>query len=338
MKFTLGDARSEEWGIPLVLDLCPTDDRVRHVVNQAQYRLITRGKWWGLYQKIKICLTTSGCVTWPRQVAGLENIAVCGEPIMARNEWFEFLQDGPGLVPRRGVCNTCCSTDLGWPTRQMFGRGVAPSFNDVHPPNKKLRLYATVPEDYGKRVLVKGFDGNGGWIRTIEAGDYIDGFYMTLAAPFVDSAMEIKGITSYQKPITEGNVLAYEVDTLTSAQTQMGDFESDELIPSYRRSYISGISGSCSKTITAMAKLEFIPARNDNDILMIGNLAAIKDMVMAIKKRENNLEGEAIALEQAALRELNRELDHYSPTVQTAIRVNVFGSAKLSRKRIGSLT
>lgn len=337
MPATLGDARNSD--IPLIADLCPTDPRVASLVNKAQRMIIRRGKWWGLYQKIRICLTDTGCVTWPRQVAAIENIAVDDVPVTVRNEWYEFLGNGPGLVPRRSGSSCSCSEDLCWGTLEMYDRGTAPTFNDIRPPNKKLRLYPGRASDVGKRVLVKGHDTNGAAIQSDEAGEYIEGFYMTLALPYVDSSMELNDITSIQKPQTDAPVLAFELDTANGIQRQIGAYEWDELVPNYRRSFLYSMGGtsSCRRTVTAMAKLEFVDAVRDTDILMVGNMDAIEMMVQSILKRSANLESEAISLERAALRELNQELDHRLGKDKQAIGLHVFGSAPLRAKRIGSL-
>ena len=151
--------------------------------------------------------------------------------------------------------------------------------------------------------------------------------------------MELRDMTSIQLPALDERLLAHEVDTVTAIERQIGDYEPDDPTPSFRRSFVQGIcaTSTCTRTVTGMAKLEFVPAVRDTDILMVGNLDAIKAMVQSILKREANLEGEAIALERAALRELNQELDHRNGKDKTAIGLYVYGSAKLSRKRIGSL-
>lgn len=337
MSATLADALAGD--IPLIADVCATDPRATSLINQAQRMIIRRGKFWGLYQKIRICLTDVGCITWPRQVAAIENVAIDGEPVPVRNEWYEFLWYGPGLMPKRSTSCSSCAEDYCWCTTELYDRGMAPMFNDIRPPNKKLRLYPGAGTDVGKRVLIKGHDSNSIWIRTVESGVYIDGFYMTLASPFVDSPMELRDITSVQKPLTDERLLAFEVDSVTGIQRQLADYESDELTPSYRRSLVYGLPGTstCRKTVTAMAKLEFIPAVNPTDILIVGNLDALEFMVQSILKRQKNLEAEAISLERAALRELNQELDHRNGKDKTAISLHVHGSARLSNKRIGSL-
>jgi hypothetical protein len=97
-------------------------------------------------------------------------------------------------------------------------------------------------------------------------------------------------------------------------------YEPDETLPNYRRSYIPGLSktnccgttGSCtSKAVNVMAKIDFIPLRNDTDYSPIGCIPAIKDMCQSIKKSEDNdFEGSA-EWEAKAISKLNDELKHH---------------------------
>ena len=63
--------------------------------------------------------------------------------------------------------------------------------------------------------------------------------------------------------------------------------------------------------MNVLAKLRFIPVAKDNDWIQIGNLPAIKEMVMSIQKAEKNLWDEAEVYENRALRELGKELVDY---------------------------
>ncbi len=54
-----------------------------------------------------------------------------------------------------------------------------------------------------------------------------------------------------------------------------------------------------------------MPVANDNDFLILGNLAAFKLMVMAIIKEERNLFAEAQAYESKAVGELQNDLSSF---------------------------
>lgn len=306
MRTTLGEARSDDNGIPLVLNLCSTDDRVRGYINQAQRRLITRGKFWGTYGRFRVCVC-SGCLVWPRQFASIESMAICNSPAKLRNEWFEFLEEGCGL---RHSSGGGCAVG--------FDHGTAVSFEDM--PccgSDKIKVYADATEVSTARILLLGSDQNGIPIRTLDAGSWIDGEYVRIdaATPQI-SVNYFSSLTGVIKPVTNKSVRLYRYSPATGNELAMAIYEWDEERPSYRRTLIPGLSNdSCGRhSVTVMAKLEFIPARNDNDFLLIGNIPALKDMCQSIKKREDNLFAEAEAYEASAIRELEEELGHYLGT------------------------
>jgi hypothetical protein len=129
-------------------------------------------------------------------------------------------------------------------------------------------------------------------------------------------------ITGVIKPSTVGRVYLYEYEASTGSQKPLAIYENDETHPTYRRSRIPGLAdiGTCAcetncvtgqTTVNVLVKLRYLPAVNDNDWLIIGNLPALKDMVMSIDKAEKHLVGEAEYYERRALRELSDELKNH---------------------------
>ena len=103
-----------------------------------------------------------------------------------------------------------------------------------------------------------------------------------------------------------------EVKEYTSASERLiAENEPTETRPNYRRSLIAGLSDNSTKTVTVVGKMRFIPASADNDWLYINYEAAIKLMVMAIRKEETNNIQEAMAYEDQAVQLLNDQLMHY---------------------------
>ena len=121
---------------------------------------------------------------------------------------------------------------------------------------------------------------------------------------------------------TTGVIQAYVADATRpeNRAKALGYYENDETVPIYRTSIIPGLanrtgcgdSESCdSKKITVIAKLRHIDTVNDNDFFLLGNLAAIKLMAMAILKEERNLFEESMAYESKAIKELQDELSSF---------------------------
>lgn len=99
-------------------------------------------------------------------------------------------------------------------------------------------------------------------------------------------------------------------------QTALAIYEPDETRPSYRKQLLTDLGCGCAgnngtSQVTVMAKLEFIPVRNDNDWLMIGNFSALESEVQSIMKRRNNLFEESVAWHMQAIKTLRDELRHY---------------------------
>ena len=296
MKITLGDIKQN---IAMLLSLGSTDSRVAGYINEAQERLLYKGKWVGTYAKYAVA-NSNGTITWPRQLETIEAVAVSDTPGIVRNEWYEFLENGPGLR------DSADGDDL-----TLIDRGEAVVFSDIDGSNKRLRLHTAVTADAGKKVLLQGYDKNGNWIRTLEDGSYIDGEYVTLTSGYVETLNIFTELVGAQKPKTEGSVTVKEYDTTTTTERTIATYEPNETRPSYRRSLIPGLPDTSTKTVTVVGKLRFIPVANDTDWLIISHEAAIKEMVMSIDKAEKNLPQEAAMYEGRAVKLLEEQLMHY---------------------------
>lgn len=312
-RLTLAQAKASR--IPQVLGLNPESPAFVAILNEATQRLLSRGTWVGTYGRYRIC-TFNGCLTWPRQFETIEAVALCDVALVIRNQWFEFMEQGAGL--QGGNCNC----DGGW---QLFDRGNVCTFDDIRGTGKQVRVYADVAEDADAKILLLGYDDDGNWIRTFVDGVWIDGEQVAVSTTPVNSTKNFSSLVNVQKPVTNGSVRLYEFNTDDSTQRALAVYEPDETLPSYRRSYVGGISNlnncgcvpntdpdSCSqKTVTVMAKLAFIPVVNDTDYLLIGNVPALKEMCRAVRFGEQD---SPLAMQQAqtaearAIAEVNAEL------------------------------
>lgn len=327
-RITLGDVRSSR--LPKTINLPPNDSRVVEFVNEAVERLLAKGKWVGTYQKYQIC-TYSGCLTWPRQFETIESVAVCDFPIPVRNEWFEFNEMGYGLRVETDGVGT-----------QMYDRGMACTFEDIHGTDKKIKVYCDIDESPTPDILLQGYNEDGNWIRTLVSGDYIDGEYVTPTPTGALTVNKFTSLTGVQKPVTDGMIRLYEYNTTDTTQRAIAFYEPDETRPVYRRSLISGLSnrGSCQsnadatcnkKTVMVIAKMAFIPVRLDTDWLLISSIPALKAMCQALRKEENNLWDEAKKYEANAVAILDEQLNAFLGDSEiVAVRMphpSIYGSA-----------
>ncbi len=346
MILTLADVRASR--IPRVLGVCPTDVRVVEFVNEATQRLLTKGHWWGSYGRFRIC-ATEGCLTLPPQIAAIERASICGQPVRVHDQWYEFLENGYGIRTggssnsgdsssvscTSGACAPCFGMS------EALQRGTYPTFGDIRGVNKKLNFTCDFPTDVGKEVLALGYDENANWIRTEQDGVIKDGELVALAqSAGTTSNHFFSSVTGLQIPDDmDGQWWLYEYNNDTAFRRMLGWYQYFETRPNYQRYFFPSIGagsaenedGDCTlTTVDLIAKLDFIPVKNDTDYLIIGNLPALKDMSRAIYLAENEPDGEKaerllVAGERMALRELDAELDHYLG--QRVVGVDIVGAS-----------
>ncbi|MBA3357746.1 MAG: hypothetical protein H0U18_17755 [Pyrinomonadaceae bacterium] len=325
---TLSDVRDTQ--IPEVLRLCTTDTaKLPRYLNEAVMRLLPKGQWRGTVARYKFC-TIAACLTFPRQIETALGFSICRAPGTIRSHWYEFLDFGVGQLSHDD-----CAAD------QLIDRGTACAFDDIATIGNKIKIYADLAVDAGKTILLQGYDSNANWVLTSN-GD-VNGERVTIgAAPVTTSTAWLKGgLAAVQKVATKGPIRLYDYNPTTGVQRPIAIYEPDETVPEYRRYMVPGMGdhSSCcgsttdcgTKTVTVLAKLAFIPVRNDSDYILIGNVPALKDMCMSILKREQNLIQEAFAYEASAVKLLDEELSNYygDGTVDPirSINAGVFGYA-----------
>lgn len=311
MKVTLGDLKDD---IAEMLSVCPSDSRVAQYVNESQERLVIRGKWLGCYGRYRVCLN-NGCITWPRHIETIEAFAVCDWPGPVRNEWFEFNENGYGLLSD-GAC----------PGNTLIDRGETCAFDDITKGklDRKIKVYSDIAEDSSSRITLQGYDENGNWIRTLVSGVWIDGEQVAMNTTGTLTTKLFTSLVAVLKPVTLGNIRLYEYDTIGAANFRsLAIYDPDETRPLYRRSLVPGLGSECcvsddedldtcnKSTVTVMAKLRHIPVATDSDWLMLRSPAAIRLGVMAILKEKKDLLQEAEMYWGKAITELERGLQSY---------------------------
>lgn len=307
-RLTLGDARPTISRVTQS-QFPPESDAVRDRINEAQQRLIFRGKWPGLEARYAFC-TYEGCIVLPRELDAVLGFDVDKTPRQINSGWYEFLETGPGITGR-----------MGW--SDAIDRGSTVTFNSICTPSL-IRVYSDALEATGSQILIKGFNQYGNRVMTYDVnGNLIDGEYVSLvnASPNV-TVNTFKSIDSVVKPYTKGPVRLYAWDG-ASTQTSLAVYQPSEINPTYRWYSVPGLQPNPDtasikpKTITVYAKRRFIPAILDTDDLMITNIAALKNMVMAIEYEERNEGEKSDYYEKRAISNLNSELKEYMGGAQT---------------------
>lgn len=350
MRTKLSDISSTR--IPDVLGVCSDNYPVlAQYLNQAiQELIITAGEdgFYGGYHKVVFNVSrTDPYITLPPNYARIIEMDVCRVPTAIQNEHYEFLEFGIGLqVP---CDNGAAFLGAQCGTMQGYDRSVVSTAYALTPTNQYLRTYITDARDIGAKFLVSGaLDANGVGIYTNDVNVQVNGFYMLLDQPFTTSSSIVTSFAAISKPVTYGDVLLYQVDATTGVEVLLSRYTPQETNPTYRRYFIKSLPCGCCQSpsnpgyaqVTTLLKVEYQPAINPSDFLIIGNVPALKAMCESIRYSEiDNALSQSLAIKKRAdaVSLCNKELQHYLGSVKPAINVAPFGSAYLDRQCIGTL-
>jgi hypothetical protein len=327
---------------------------VADTVNAAQERLITCREagetgWFGSWARTVFNVSRSNpYITLPREIARIVMADVCRHPIAIQNDFYQFLEFGIGLQNP-----TCCGFDPNGLCggAQMFRVGNFPTMVDIATPNQTVQVFLTDPSDVGKTVVISGLDKNGAVIYSQSGLTPVVGETLTLASPFVQFPLELSQISGIQKDITTGYVKFYQTDLTTGAQVLLLSMAPSETVADYPRYQITNLPANCCHTITpgtvqitAMAKLEFIPAQVDSDFLMFHSPGGLEALIAECQvTRFESMDSESSDKKSAwkhrqAIGFLQGQLSHMLGQNRPAVIFAPFGSARLARQRIGTLT
>lgn len=344
VRITLQQAANDS-RIQSVLGNCAGDlPRLAANLNEAIQRLImTAGEdgFWGGWAKIVFNVSSQDpYITLPSEYARLIASDVCRHPVRIQNEWYEVMEAGIGLQDPCAGRNMC--------SMQVYERGSVNTAYDLASSNKKIRVYLTDGRDVGKRILFAGAkDQNGNGIYQTDGNNEIIGVRLEMVTPFVTTSMIVTSFAGISKDDTYGDVVIKQVDATTGEESLLSRLGPREMNPVYRRYFIQGVPANCCSDpsistvqVTTMCKYEFIPVSRPTDFLLIGNIPALIQMVMAIRHEgidSPTSKALAISEQRNAVRMLNQEITHYTGKNQIGVVMAPFGNARLERVNIGMM-
>lgn len=314
-RHTLSEAKAV---VGPAVNLCATDTTGKLVsyINRACERLLygpldgSTAKWPSTYGKYRVCLTNTSCLTWPREIETIEAWALDSCPHEIRNEWYEFLALGPGLLGDSS-CN-------GY---QLIDDGEDVAFDVVPGGNaQKLAVYCDITEAAGASILLKYYRGDS--LEKFRTNTGVEGETIVFGAAgnyvLTSKTVMPRGLYGVIKPTTLGVVRLYRYDTVLHTYLPLAYYEPNETLPVYRQSRIPGLSNltktsdSCSKhSVTVIGKFRFIPAVSDQDYVQIPLTDAIRLGAQAILREEgNDLDG-AVKYWSLAFQCLQSQLAHF---------------------------
>ena len=340
MLATLLEAK--ESSLRNIAGACPSSAAFLQLLNDATRRLMRRGDWPGTICPIHVCVK-SGCVVWPRYCGEVRKINVCRVNVPVKSVWYDFLPytgsnwgmggyEWWGPNAWGGWCGTSAA---------MVAQGKSPVFQDILGLGRLVRAYATVNADIGKTVTIFGLDNNNQPLTHQNAdGSWSDGWIITISAPFGSTSSYVSRIDRVLLADMQGIVRLYAYHAADDLLEDIGTYEPGDTNPAFERYKLdlgscstSGDCG-CTKSVVALVKLKFVPARYDSDLVLIDNLDALKLMMQCCKLEEAGDRTAARQYEQDAIRELNLQLADQSPLDQMPVTINTFSGTGIGFQKM----
>jgi hypothetical protein len=272
MRITLGEAKQQLYtAIVPNLNSQENVDRFTSYLNLAQERLINSGKWNGTIFPVRF-LSPDGLITLPRQfVSALASKWVKDEasgPIRIRNGWFTYLTPITDLWsatywPRYGFNETFID-DL--------GDGFC-TFKDSTYSSYRLKIEIDDPTDAGSKVVIKGKTPSGVDISMT----------VTLINQDITTFDSFSGqLSMFQKPITNGAIKLYAVNSANLAQEELiGEYADTETTASYHRYSVP--NEPTVDYLDVLCKIRYVPCIKDTDEVIVSNLGALKNMLISLR-------------------------------------------------------
>lgn len=348
MRTTLLDVRLSR--LPALIGLCQDNRQaIAAAVNEAQQRLIMSfgevGAWAGWEKVVFTASRANPYITLPSRYCRAINLAVCRHPFRVYNEFYSTIPAGPGLPPNPASSLDWCGEVQG------FDLGMVPTLVDL-PSTSILRVYASDPADVAsaKRIFISGLDQNGQQIFSQDRFSNVNGFYITLDTPFADTTFSVSKIQAVSKDITLGNIILKSVSS-TGVETTLSTYGPYETNPAYRRYQITSLPSTCCPTscppqtstnvqITAICKLEYVPAVLDSDFLIINNIPALIEECVSIRMSEMDDPRSMAKSEyhhKRAIRQLNNQARHYTGDQVPSVSVDIWDGQPLIDQNVGRM-
>lgn len=311
MIFTLGDA------VPFVSRFvgsggsCPSAQVVKDRINEAVRRLLEKSDWKNTQQPITV-QTFNNTFTLPYQFEAARLLLIDGTPKRIFNRGYTYMEGGPGAYDY---------ANSGAGDLVDMGNGY-PTFFDLPKFDPEVPYYLIAAGTDQGNLTVWGRDEN---MQEVVNSSGINGYTLPMSqwTNGVEGELDTGFITVADKrfrtidaiKLPDGRkdhvtLFAYNPDNHYMAF--LGKYAPQETRPDYRRYQIRGLNCTDDRgdptCVNVLAKVRYIPAVREDDVLLIQHLDAIKSMVIAIREENAGLIQESVLWEQKANAMLDTQL------------------------------
>jgi len=272
----------------------PDDPEVADALNFVLERIMKSGQWKG--NKFTAIFTPyDNQITAPAEVEAINALMAINPDGMRdvcyiQTDWYAFSENGRGVFPD-----------------DFFGTALAirqgDGFCTYRDPSQPTTLvaYGALALDLTKTIRIFALDANGNQIWT----DGKEGFDLQICNS--DSVVASQTVTSIYrviKPITSGAVFLFDV----AENCVIASYQAQEIVPNYQRYNLVGHQPETRQYLAACTRA-FIPLQNDNDVLTISNLNALRYGLQAYRYEDLADQTKAEASWANVFKCLNEEME-----------------------------
>lgn len=261
----------------LYKSILPGDDAfaatVKPAINDACQRLIESGKWSGTTGNVDFASVPTGYITLPRHYQAVLASRIKDHPVRVEGKYYEYQSTGPGKL----------STDSG--IGFLIDCGYTPLETEITDAGTLRFILNAADVDATKNIRVYGLDSDGDVITDTNG---VEGVNVTMSAATINSSHTFSKVTNVVKPATKYPVIAQVV--VATVPTQIAEWEPSVTIPQFRRYKVGEIDEDTEypTVIETLCKRRFVAAEQETDLVIPGNLAALKMAVLALKYEDEN--------------------------------------------------
>jgi hypothetical protein len=278
--------------------ICATDPRFYRFLNAAQRQIFLEGNYPGMIGSYNFLLY-NGLITLPYECEAILQADILSTPTNVRNQWFEFLQSGPGFQA------PSVRRDFAYPDLYDRGDGWCTIQDPVGP--FQVQIYCAVPEDPNATVIIEGIDNYGNVIRSqipvpqgdgTVIGEWMNGVQTLIYAngvAFQEPGQIFSRVTALNLPVRNNdislfaNVLNPQTLKPTGQTLLLGIYPYFMTNPTFRRYAFPAFTATMPPSpvpVNALIRRRPLPLANPNDRLSINNIEALKYFFMAVWKDE----------------------------------------------------
>jgi len=254
---------------PMLDKYVEPDGDFKSSLNQVLARIYNMGTYRDLTVQYSLPVV-DGCITLPDDADSVLHTMVDGFPAPVRSLWHDFKSIGIGNLSVSPTIQTGL-IDAGYtPTVRLFTEATSTLFIVSASGSSVVNTFSNTD---GSSVTVVGSDGEQFYTGTLATSP----FRITFSTP-------VTSIVNIQFDALNG---MYDLRT-TSAEpdTTIATIGPDSGVTRYRRFRING-SVDGTTVVHVLCKRAFQPLRDDNDIVFVGNIGAIKQGLLGRLMEDN---------------------------------------------------